>query len=286
MKVETHNHPTAISPFPASTGRRRNPRRRRDRPRRQAQGRPDRLHGVEPDAARCRRAWENARDAQPVAHRNPDDKPVVTGKPDRIASPLQIMIDGPLGGAAFNNEFGRANLGGYFRVYEQNVGGTVRGYHKPIMIAGGIGNIDGSHTHKDPLPAGTLLIQLGGPGASAWAAARPVRWRPARTPPISISTRCSAATRKWSVARRKSSTPAGSLATRTRSCRSTTLARAAFRTRSPNWSTALTVARVSTCAGAPGRVGPVAGRDLVQRVAGALRAGDRAEHLPRFHVRA
>jgi phosphoribosylformylglycinamidine synthase len=115
-----------------------------------------------PDAVE---SWENARDAaQPVAHRNPDDKPVVTGKPDRIASPLQIMIDGPLGGAAFNNEFGRANLGGYFRVYEQNVGGTVRGYHKPIMIAGGLGNIDGSHTHKDPLPAGALLIQLGGPG--------------------------------------------------------------------------------------------------------------------------
>ncbi|MCZ7010028.1 hypothetical protein OH413_25665, partial [Salmonella enterica] len=71
---------------------------------------------------------------------------------------------GPLGGAAFNNEFGRANLGGYFRVYEQNVGGTVRGYHKPIMIAGGIGNIDASPTHKEPLPAGSLLIQLGGPG--------------------------------------------------------------------------------------------------------------------------
>ncbi|RFC01321.1 phosphoribosylformylglycinamidine synthase, partial [Klebsiella michiganensis] len=82
----------------------------------------------------------------------------------RIASPLQIMIEGPIGGAAFNNEFGRPNLGGYFRVYEQNVGGTVRGYHKPIMIAGGIGNIDAGHTHKHGLPAGTLLIQLGGPG--------------------------------------------------------------------------------------------------------------------------
>ncbi len=89
----------------------------------------------------------------------------VTGKPDRIASPLQIMIEGPLGGAAFNNEFGRANLGGYFRVYEQNVAGTVRGYHKPIMIAGGIGNIDRQpHTHKDPLPAGIAADSARRPG--------------------------------------------------------------------------------------------------------------------------
>lgn len=167
MKVETHNHPTAISPFPgASTGA---GGEIRDEG---ATGR-----GAKPKAGLTGftvsnlmlpgavEAWENARDAaQPVAHRNPDDKAGVTGKPDRIASPLQIMIEGPLGGAAFNNEFGRANLGGYFRVYEQNVGGTVRGYHKPIMIAGGIGNIDAGHTHKNPLPAGTLLIQLGGPG--------------------------------------------------------------------------------------------------------------------------
>ncbi|MCA3232323.1 MAG: phosphoribosylformylglycinamidine synthase, partial [Cupriavidus sp.] len=167
MKVETHNHPTAISPFPgASTGA---GGEIRDEG---ATGR-----GAKPKAGLTGftvsnlmlpgavEGWENARDAaQPLAHRNPDDKPGVTGKPDRIASPLQIMIDGPLGGAAFNNEFGRAALGGYFRVYEQNVGGTVRGYHKPIMIAGGIGNIDAGHTHKNPLPAGTLLIQLGGPG--------------------------------------------------------------------------------------------------------------------------
>ena len=74
------------------------------------------------------------------------------------------MIDGPIGGAAFNNEFGRPNLGGYFRTYEQNVAGTVYGYHKPIMIAGGIGNISAKHTHKNDLPVGSLLIQLGGPG--------------------------------------------------------------------------------------------------------------------------
>lgn len=167
MKVETHNHPTAISPFPgASTGaggeiRDEGATGRGAKPKAGLTGftvsnlmLPD---AVEP--------WENARDAaKPLAWRNPDERVGVTGKPDRIASPLQIMIEGPLGGAAFNNEFGRANLGGYFRVYEQNVGGTVRGYHKPIMIAGGIGNIDASHTHKEPLPPGSLLIQLGGPG--------------------------------------------------------------------------------------------------------------------------
>ena len=77
---------------------------------------------------------------------------------------LPIMIDGPIGGAAFNNEFGRPNLTGYFRTYEQNVNRKVFGYHKPIMITGGIGSIADIHTKKDPLPVGTLLIQLGGPG--------------------------------------------------------------------------------------------------------------------------
>src|SRR4029079_10848572 len=92
------------------------------------------------------------------------------GKPEHIASALQIMLDGPLGGAAFNNEFGRPNLGGYFRVYEQSVpgeqGGATqrRGYHKPIMIAGGLGAIAASLTHKIEFPAGTLLVHLGGAG--------------------------------------------------------------------------------------------------------------------------
>ena len=145
---------------------RRDPRRRRDRPRRASEGRSGGLHGVEPANCRTRvEAWENARDAaQPLAHRNPADAHEAYGRPDRIASPLQIMIDGPLGGAAFNNEFGRPNLGGYFRTYEQNVAGLVRGYHKPIMIAGGIGNISDQHTHKHDLPEGSLLIQIGGPG--------------------------------------------------------------------------------------------------------------------------
>jgi len=86
------------------------------------------------------------------------------GKPSRIVTALQIMLDGPIGAAAFNNEFGRPNLAGYFRTFEENVSGEMRGYHKPIMLAGGVGNISALHTHKHYLPAGALVIHLGGPG--------------------------------------------------------------------------------------------------------------------------
>lgn len=163
MKVETHNHPTAISPFPgASTGA---GGEIRDEG---ATGR-----GAKPKAGLCGftvsnlnlpdavQPWENDRD---VAQTAADASTGAYGKPDRIASPLQIMIEGPLGGAAFSNEFGRPTLGGYFRTFEQNVGGNVLGYHKPIMIAGGIGSIADIHTHKNDIPVGSLLIQLGGPG--------------------------------------------------------------------------------------------------------------------------
>ena len=141
MKVETHNHPTAISPYPgASTG---NGGEIRDEG---ATGR-----GSKPKAGlsgfTVSKLW---------------DSPL--GRPAHMASPLQIMTEGPLGGAAFNNEFGRPNLLGYFREYEQEVAGVTRGYHKPIMIAGGLGVIDSTQTHKIEFPAGTLLIQLGGPG--------------------------------------------------------------------------------------------------------------------------
>ncbi len=167
MKVETHNHPTAISPFPgASTGaggeiRDEGATGRGAKPKAGLTGFTVSnlmiTHAVQP--------WENARDVnQPVAARSGHGESAITGKPERIASPLQIMIDGPLGGAAFNNEFGRPNLAGYFRTYEQNVGGTVYGYHKPIMIAGGMGSISALHTKKEELPVGSLLIQLGGPG--------------------------------------------------------------------------------------------------------------------------
>ena len=141
MKVETHNHPTAISPFPgASTGA---GGEIRDEG---ATGR-----GSKPKAGltgfTVSKLWGSE-----------------VGKPEHIASPLQIMIEGPLGGAAFNNEFGRPNLTGYFREYEQQVGDITRGYHKPIMLAGGLGVIDAEQTKKILFPAGTLLIQLGGPG--------------------------------------------------------------------------------------------------------------------------
>ncbi|TFZ04890.1 phosphoribosylformylglycinamidine synthase [Ramlibacter rhizophilus] len=141
MKVETHNHPTAISPFPgASTG---------------AGGE------IRDEGATGRGARPKAGLAGFSVSRLWDSP---NGRPAHIASPLQIMTEGPLGGAAFNNEFGRPNLGGYFREYEQTVDGVVRGYHKPIMIAGGLGSIDAGLTHKIPFPAGTLLVQLGGPG--------------------------------------------------------------------------------------------------------------------------
>ncbi len=167
MKVETHNHPTAISPFAgAATGsggeiRDEGATGRGARPKAGLAG----FTVSNLDLPDARQPWENARDsAVPVPQRNPSDEHAPYGRPDRIASPLQIMIDGPIGAAAFNNEFGRPNLGGYFRAYEQNAGGRVRGYHKPIMIAGGIGNISDQHTHKMDLPPGSLLIQIGGPG--------------------------------------------------------------------------------------------------------------------------
>jgi phosphoribosylformylglycinamidine synthase len=145
MKVETHNHPTAISPYPgASTG---NGGEIRDEG---ATGR-----GSKPKAGMSgftvSKLWDS-----------PNSKRM--GRPSHMASPLQIMTEGPLGGAAFNNEFGRPNLTGYFREYEQEVAGVARGYHKPIMIAGGLGVIDSEQTKKIEFPAGSLLIQLGGPG--------------------------------------------------------------------------------------------------------------------------
>jgi phosphoribosylformylglycinamidine synthase len=170
MKVETHNHPTAISPFPgASTGaggeiRDEGATGRGSKPKAGLTGFTV-SNLMIPGAAQ---AWENAACVTAAGQR---DASQVYGKPERIASPLQIMIEGPLGGAAFSNEFGRPVLGGYFRTYEQNIGklfagasDTVFGYHKPIMIAGGIGNISAEHTHKNDIPVGSLLIQLGGPG--------------------------------------------------------------------------------------------------------------------------
>ncbi len=158
MKVETHNHPTAISPFPgAATGA---GGEIRDEG---ATGR-----GARPKAGLTGFSVSNLHlpglpGLSGPHNPEPWEKDPI-GRPAHIASALQIMTEGPLGGAAFNNEFGRPNLGGYFRVFEMDVAGVRRGYHKPIMIAGGLGQIDASQTHKLPFGAGTLLVQLGGPG--------------------------------------------------------------------------------------------------------------------------
>ena len=148
MKVETHNHPTAISPFAgAATGA---GGEIRDEG---ATG-----SGSKPKAGLTGFSVSNLNIpgfAQPWEN--------TYGKPGRIASALQIMIDGPLGGAAYNNEFGRPNITGYFRTLELESAGEVRGYHKPIMLAGGVGNISAQHSFKHPIPAGAALIQLGGP---------------------------------------------------------------------------------------------------------------------------
>ncbi len=148
-KVETHNHPTAISPFPgAATGA---GGEIRDEG---ATGR-----GAKPKAGLCGFSVSNLRLPDFVQPWERD-----YGKPDRIASALDIMLAGPIGAASFNNEFGRPNLAGYFRVFEQAAGGVVRGYHKPIMIAGGVGNLRAALALKSPVPPGAALVQLGGPG--------------------------------------------------------------------------------------------------------------------------
>src|SRR4051794_6416903 len=150
MKVETHNHPTAIAPFEgAATG---SGGEIRDEG---ATGR-----GSKPKAGLTGFSVSHLRIP---GFEQPWEKGDI-GKPERIASALQIMLEGPIGAASFNNEFGRPNLCGYFRTFEQQVAGEWRGYHKPIMLAGGLGNIRLDHTHKRPLAPGTPLVQLGGPG--------------------------------------------------------------------------------------------------------------------------
>ncbi|GHF96045.1 phosphoribosylformylglycinamidine synthase [Thalassotalea marina] len=152
MKVETHNHPTAISPFPgASTGS-------------GGEIRDEGATGVgsKPKAGLVGFSVSNLRIPN-------FEQPWETdfGKPNRIVSALDIMLEGPLGGAAFNNEFGRPNILGYFRTYEEQVksfnGEEIRGYHKPIMLAGGLGNIRGEHVQKGEINVGANLIVLGGP---------------------------------------------------------------------------------------------------------------------------
>jgi len=152
MKVETHNHPTAISPYPgAATG---SGGEIRDEG---ATGR-----GAKPKAGLSGFSVSNLRLPGALQPWEQD-----YGKPNRIASALEIMLEGPIGGAAFNNEFGRPNLCGYFRTFELSAPGPggreVRGYHKPIMLAGGLGNIRRDHVKKHEIPAGSQIVVLGGP---------------------------------------------------------------------------------------------------------------------------
>lgn len=161
FKVETHNHPTAICPFPgASTG---SGGEIRDEGATGRGGRPKAgLCGFTVSALHLKDApqgWENDSDVV-----TGEKTSAVYGAPGRIATPLSIMTEGPLGAAAFNNEFGRPNIAGYFRAFEANVGGIRYGYHKPIMLAGGIGNIRDDETKKLAVPEGAILIVLGGPG--------------------------------------------------------------------------------------------------------------------------
>ncbi|MCK5337030.1 MAG: phosphoribosylformylglycinamidine synthase, partial [Gammaproteobacteria bacterium] len=152
MKVETHNHPTAISPFPgAATGaggeiRDEGATGRGSKPKVGLSG----FSVSNLKIPECPQSWETD-----------------YGKPERIVSALDIMLEGPIGAAAFNNEFGRPNICGYFRTYEEKVtsfaGEEVRGYHKPIMLAGGLGNIREDHVDKNDIPPGSQIVVLGGP---------------------------------------------------------------------------------------------------------------------------
>ncbi len=148
IKVETHNHPTAIAPFPgAATGA----------------GGEIRDEGATGRGAKPKMglAGYSVSNLHIPGGEQPWEKDY--GKPDRIASALDIMLESPIGAASYVNEFGRPNLAGYFRTYEQKESGTVWGYHKPIMIAGGLGNIRDEHVIKRKLPVGAEIIVLGGP---------------------------------------------------------------------------------------------------------------------------
>ncbi|MEO1573469.1 MAG: phosphoribosylformylglycinamidine synthase, partial [Pseudomonadota bacterium] len=149
MKVETHNHPTAISPAPgAATGA----------------GGEIRDEGATGRGAKPKAGLVgfSVSDLHVPNFAQPWEGEL--HKPDRIASALDIMLEGPIGAAAFNNEFGRPNLAGYFRTLEQvDAHGTRRGYHKPIMLAGGLGNVRRDHVDKPEIPAGGKVIVLGGP---------------------------------------------------------------------------------------------------------------------------
>ena len=152
MKVETHNHPTAISPFPgAATG----------------SGGEIRDEGATGLGARPKAGLTGFTVSNLDIPGFPQPWETPVARPARMATPLEIMLEGPIGGAAFNNEFGRPNLCGYFRTFESRLPGLpegeIRGYHKPIMIAGGMGNVRAEHARKIDVPAGAKIVVIGGP---------------------------------------------------------------------------------------------------------------------------
>ena len=149
MKVETHNHPTAISPFPgAATG----------------VGGEIRDEAATGSGSKSKAGLAGfmVSNLRVPGFEMPWEK-AYAEFPRRLASPLSIMVEGPIGGSAFGNEFGRPQLCGFFRTYEEEVAGRYCGYHKPIMLAGGMGNILRGQVHKKPVPPGSLIVQLGGP---------------------------------------------------------------------------------------------------------------------------
>ncbi len=149
MKVETHNHPTAISPYPgAATGV---GGEIRDEA---ATG-----SGSRTVAGICGFMVSNLRIP---GYPQPWER-VFADFPTRLATPLEIMVDGPIGGASFGNEFGRPQLCGFFRTYEGEVAGELRGYHKPVMLAGGMGVIRSGQVEKRPVKPKSLIVQIGGP---------------------------------------------------------------------------------------------------------------------------
>jgi len=149
MKVETHNHPTAISPFPgAATGV-------------GGEIRDEAATGTG-SKSKAGLAGFMVSNLRVPGFEMPWEK-TYAEFPKRLAAPLSIMLEGPIGGAAFGNEFGRPQLCGFFRTYEEQAAGRYRGYHKPIMLAGGMGNIRRGQVHKKPVPPGALIVQLGGP---------------------------------------------------------------------------------------------------------------------------
>ncbi len=234
MKVETHNQPTAIAPFAgAATG---------------AGGEIcDESATGKGSRPKAGLTYFTVSKLNIPGLKQPWEQDY--GKPEHISSPLDIMIEGPIGGAAFNNEFGRPKLLGYFRTFEEKFDGQVRGYHKPIMIAYGLGSIQAQQTHKDEIPEGALLIQLGGPGMLIGLGGGAASSMDTGTNDASLDFN-SVQRGNPEIERRAQEVidRCWQLGDKTRLSPSTTWAQEVCPTPSPNWSTMPDAARYSSCA--------------------------------------